>query len=100
MSSVSGIEAPQSKTKQMYGTEEIRFKAGDAWCSILDWDHDVGPVRTRVRHLLAPTAGTHARASLGRAEQKVSFLWWRWSCCHERGLGIARCLTDVPMHLA
>jgi hypothetical protein len=100
MSSVSGIEAPQSKTKQMYGTEEIRFKAGDAWCSILDRDHDVGPVRTRARHWSAPTAGTHARASLGRPEHKVSFLWWRWSCCHESEPGIARCLTDVPMHLA
>lgn len=93
MSSISGIEAPQSKTEQMYGTEEIRFKAGDAWCSILDRDDDVGPVKTRARHWLAPTAGTHARASLGRAEQKVNVLWRRWSCCHEGELEIASSLA-------
>jgi hypothetical protein len=56
----------------MYGTEEIRLKAGDACCSILD-RHDVGPVRTRAHHWSTTTAGTHARASLGRAEK-----WWEF----------------------
>lgn len=38
MSSVSYIRTPQPEGAQMYGTEEIRFKAGDACCS--RWDQE------------------------------------------------------------
>lgn len=80
----------------MYGSEDIRFRAGDACCSILDQVYDVGPVGTRARHWLQ-----------GRSPQRVwdgprigVSLSWRWSCCHESELGIARSLTDVPMRHA
>lgn len=70
MSSVSYIETPQPEGALMNGTEEIRLKAGDACCRILRQSYDVGPVRTRAVYWLAISAGTHFRASLGRAEQK------------------------------
>ncbi|KAJ4994375.1 hypothetical protein SVAN01_00204 [Stagonosporopsis vannaccii] len=70
MSSVSYIETPQPEEALMNGTEEIRFKAGDACCRILRQDYDVGPVTTSTRHWSATTAGTHFKAKLGRAEQK------------------------------
>jgi len=44
MSSVSYIETPQPEEALMNGTEEIRFKAGDACCGILRQGYDVGPV--------------------------------------------------------
>lgn len=60
-SSVSYIETPQPEEALMNGTEEIRFKAGDACCCILQQSYDVGPVRTRAHHWSATTAGTHLK---------------------------------------
>lgn len=80
----------------MYATEEIRFKAGDACCSILSQGYDV-TLSEHMRVIGQQPLQGRAQKRVGTGRAKESFSWWRWSRCHQSELGIARSLTDVPI---
>jgi hypothetical protein len=64
MSSVSHIRYSPPEGVQMVETEEIRFKIGDACCSIANQDYDVRDDLVRRHNSLWPLQG-HKTSDLG-----------------------------------
>jgi hypothetical protein len=82
MSSVSRIKLPPLGRLQMLVIEEIRFKTGDACCSILGQGMTCDAGRSAISDWPPRDAGTQQRTSWGRAGKMVESVLWRWSSCH------------------
>jgi hypothetical protein len=81
----------------MHGTEEIRFKAGDACCSILGRDM-TWALSGHVRVIGSQPLQGRTQQQFGTGRAMVPVFSWRWSCCHESEPSIARSLTGASMH--
>lgn len=92
MSSVSHIRYSPPEGVQMVETEEIRFKIGDACCSIANQDYDVRDGLARRHNSLWPLQGRKTsdlgtgRAFVGSVKLAMVVLSWKYGAIARRAL--------------